>query len=202
MRLPSPSPKLVSRLLVAASLVGLASLGPRPAAASCIEQPPIEDAVADPQRIVFVGTVIRTLDQDTEALFHVEEIWSGPALPEWLWVDGSSASDPGPFEPVNPTSSVDTSFQSGVRYLAFPHDLVWPDGSELQRFGSVGDSTCSLTQPWSPELAAFRPDRVRSPFANAAPSAGFPIELLGVGAAVALVAALSLVALRASRRRA
>jgi hypothetical protein len=178
---------------------------PAEARARCGGTRPLAEDVADPEQIAFVGTVERTNEGGFQALFRVEEVWSGPDLPVWLWVDGSIMSDPGPFDDFfGIFAAIEEDARDwvlGERYLVFPWNPVWPDGDELARYGSTADSSCSNTQPWDEAFADLRPATVRAPFAVDQPGGSIPVPVLIAGAGVLVLAAgVGAMALRARRR--
>ncbi|TMB95239.1 MAG: hypothetical protein E6J40_12475 [Chloroflexi bacterium] len=137
--------RLLASLIVVAA-VTVASVVP--AAASCASGGPrsIGDQIAS-SSIVFVGTVLYTSDQDRVARVKVESIWKGPSMAAYVYVHGSPVSGPFTF------SSVDRRYQAGQRYLFVPVNDRMP----------FDDNSCSLTQPYTSELAALAPRGARSP---------------------------------------
>ena len=160
---------------------------PSGAAASCIAPPPLPEAIEQAQ-VVFVGTVVDLTNNDRTAAFKVDEIWKGE-VDAMVTVVGGAV---GP----NVASSVDRTYVLGTRYLVFPHPAS----------GRLTDSSCSLTQPYTDDLAAFRPDDARPPDLPAEPvatperAAGLPVTSGPDGApggtppwqAIALAAAAAL----------
>lgn len=159
-------------LLMLAAAMAVLVTTPRPAMASCIAPPPLDQAIAQAP-MVFVGTVEAVEDGGAVATFAVEEVWVGDDLTR-VTVQGA--------QDFGSVTSVDRSFMAGERYLVFPT----PEGSVLK------DNSCSSTQVWSEELAAFRPADARTVDAGATgdaeepPTSGVPWAL--VGALAALVA--------------
>ena len=137
--------RLLASLIVAGAI---AMAGAGATSASCAGGGPrsIGDELAA-QPVVFVGTVIYTSDQDRVARVSVEAIWRGPSMPAYVYVHGSPVS--GPFT----ATSVDRHYQSGHRYLFVPLNDHMP----------FDDNSCSLTQPYTAELAALAPHDARSP---------------------------------------
>jgi hypothetical protein len=114
------------------------------ALASCAEPPPIERELAPGERIVFVGVVLDLASDNRWAMVRVEERWfRAEGLPEIVQVRA------GP-EPGSATSA-DRHFERRA-YLFFASA-----GTTY-----LEDNACSLTQPWSPELARFRPAELQS----------------------------------------
>ena len=116
--------------------IALAST-PAPAAARCVEPPPIGEAIriAD---VVIVGTVTAVAEEGTRATVRVEEIWRGPALAAEVVVWGGPGG----------RTSVDRTYEAGKRYL---FTISLGEGSRLT------DSLCSSTIEWDPRLEAIRP---------------------------------------------
>ena len=139
----------------ALSLLATAALVlPSSALADCAERPPIDQVLATAD-IVFVGTVTATTNQDRRATVTVEEVWRGPDLPVSLTVIG------GP--DANSATSIDRTFQIGVKYLFFPYqdaDIGFHPGAL-----ELVDNSCSLTTPWTADLALHRPAVTRPPVA-------------------------------------
>lgn len=159
----------------AAALVVLA--GTPPAAASCAEPPPLEDALADAP-IAFLGTAV-DVQEGTLARFQVHEVWSGPELIEVTVRGGEGAGI---------TTSVDRTFVEGERYLVLPY----ADGADLR------DNACTRTQVWDDDLARFRPADARTVDASA--GEGEPAAADGSAASSLpwLLAALGALALTAA----
>jgi hypothetical protein len=126
--------------------------------------------------VVFVGTVTSTSYAGRKATVLVETIWYGPDLPAQVEVIGSPA--------LNAATSVDRSFQQGARYLFVPTNNQSP----------FQDNACSATQPYTPEIAAYKPEGAREVHAPATvqdtsplrfwPWLLLPIAAAGVGLAV------------------
>lgn|SRR5262245_63447216 len=149
------------RALLAPSLLpaGLLLAAPGTALADCMQPAPIEQAVKTAD-IVFVGTVDDTAQGQRWASVTVEEVWRGPDQPKHVVIKGGPAG--------NTATSVDRSFEVGVKYIFLPY--VDPEGSGL------ADNTCTNTQPWADEMKAIRPADFRQPLESAAPtSAGFDL---------------------------
>lgn len=169
-------------ILLAAALAVLATT-PRPALASCISPPPLDEAIAQAP-MVFVGTVEAVEHGGGVATFAVEEVWVGDDLTR---VTVHGAQEPGA------VTSIDRTFMAGERYLVFP----MPEGSVLK------DNSCTSTQVWSEELAAFRPADARTVDAGAAPgdaeessTGGAPWALVGALAALVVVGGATGIVLR------
>ena len=122
--------------------IGVLVTGAGRASASCAAAPALEEGIRR-AGVVFVGTVVSTANVDRFAVVAVEEVWKGPSLPAQVEVRGTSVPDG-----ADMFTSVDRSFQAGVRYL-----FVLADGTGPP----FADNNCSLTQEWRPELAAYRP---------------------------------------------
>jgi hypothetical protein len=135
----------------AAALLSLAAFGvtgTSAALASCAQQPSLPEQVAA-SPMVFVGTVVSTSDNDRVARVEVESIWKGPSLPAYVDVHGSPVS--GWFA----VSSVDRTYRSGERDIF----VLFSDQQPLQ------DNSCSATQPYTAEVAAFAPSNTKPPAA-------------------------------------
>lgn len=180
---------LAARRAVAAQLaliVLLAAGGSRPALASCVAPPDVEQAVRTSD-IVFVGTVSATSNGNRWAEVVVQEVWRGADMPATVVVQGGPAG--------NTMTSVDRSFQVGTTYLFFPY--VDPSSTAL------ADNNCSSTTEWTEDLARLRPADVRQPLGGepTAP-AGLDVEaLLPLGLAVVVFGALLVVGLLARGRQ-
>jgi hypothetical protein len=129
--------------LVAALLI--AFIVPGGAAASCIQPPPLDEAMASAD-VVFVGTVTGVANHDRTATVLVHEVWKGPDMASTVRVLG------GP-EDENTGSSVDRMYTAGTRYLFVV---------QIEQ-GRLSDSACSSTQEMTPDLAVARPAVVRTP---------------------------------------
>jgi hypothetical protein len=95
---------------------------------------------------VFVGTVIRTSNNDRVARVRVESVWKGPAVPTFVTVSGTPAQG-------SAATSVDRSFAVGQRYLLVPSTGSSP----------FQDSSCSATQLYSTQLDALKPATAQAP---------------------------------------
>lgn len=147
---------------------------PAVARADCQPASSIEEALAAAE-IAFVGTVVAAADAAPRAAFSVEEVWVGQLA---ATVDVRGMGDDGFMED-------DRQWTLGVRYLVIPY----VEARVLR------DNICSATVEWREELAALRPP-------NAHPPGGpdvitdVPFQLLVVGGAAVLIAAVSIVAFR------
>jgi hypothetical protein len=156
--------------------------------ASCAQQPSLREQIAG-SPMVFVGTVISTSDNDRVAHVSVESIWKGPVLPAYVDVHGSPVSGLFSF------SSVDRTYRAGERDIF----VLFSDQQPLQ------DNSCSATQPYTSEVAAFAPSNAKSP---APLTAGEQIQnlvsehwlALGIALVIAAGAFVGLRRLRLSRR--
>lgn len=142
--------RLTAQLAVLGGLAAALTV-PRGVAASCIAPPPLPQAIEQAE-VVFVGTVVDLTNNDRTAAFKVDAIWKGEVDAVVTVVGGAV----GP----NVASSVDRTYVLGTRYLVFPHPAN----------GQLTDSSCSLTQPYTDDLAAFRPDDARVPSRPSGPS--------------------------------
>ena len=132
-----------------ATLLALAALGlvgTAGARASCAGPPSVQEQIAS-ARLVFVGTVAFTSDNDRVARVKVESIWKGPNLPAYVYVHGSPIS--GPFT----ATSVDRTYRPGERDLF----VLFSDREPFQ------DNNCSATQPYTAELSSLAPADARPP---------------------------------------
>lgn len=141
------------------------------AAAACLPPADLGIAIASGE-VVIVGIADRVENSGRWATVRVEERWYGAgSVGEAVAVHG------GP-EPGTATSA-DRTFEAGGRYL-----FVTTAAN-----GFLVDNLCTVTQPWSAELARYRPRGVE-PVADRPPSDpafALPPELVPV---IALFAAL------------
>jgi hypothetical protein len=150
------SPSRVLR--VVAGVAALAFLlTPSAVLADCMMPAPVKEA-AQTAEVVFIGTVTETTNRDSWASVAVEEIWRGPDLPATVVVKGGSGGDG--------ISSVDRSFQAGVKYLFFPY---------ADEQGDLADNSCTNTIEWSADLAQVRPASVRQPVGSNEEKGGFDV---------------------------
>jgi hypothetical protein len=166
--------RLLSIVATLAAYASLAMVSAPNAQASCAMPPGVEQA-ARAADVVFVGTVASTSNRDLWATVVVEEVWRGPDQPRTVLVKGGAGGDM--------MTSVDRTFEVGVRYLFFPSPNA--DG--------FSDDACSSTMPWSDELLALRPEDARQPIGAAEPDPGSDVGGLVAPIAVAIVVALALV---------
>lgn len=172
------------------------------ASASCAEIPPLERAVEEAP-ILFVGTVTDTTNADRWATVTVEEVWKGKGIGRAVEVRAGPKDPPGP---LMSASSVDRTYQEGVRYLFFPY--------RARRGTTLSDSSCSSTTRFTSALERYRPASAHEPGPGGNdPDPGSPFEqddalqrpwwvaavlLLGFGGISVLVLSIS----RARRRAA
>jgi hypothetical protein len=103
----------------------------------------------DPTTMVFVGTVADTQTFEQNALFHVEEVWYGGPVPEYI---AGIQSEP------NQIFSTSVLFQQGDRYV-----VVGRRDGELVRIG------CDTVQPYTRYLEV-RKDQTQSRVSEPTPS--------------------------------
>ena len=157
-------------------------LAPGATLASCAEFPPIAEHL-DRAEVVFVGTVIGLVHDGRTAEVAVEEVWRGQEVPPRVTVYGAAV----PEDPSMMTS-VDRTYQSDARYL---FAVTLEDGR-------LRDDSCTATQEWTDDLAAFRPTSVATPEpAEEGPLDGPPAPAVGIALAVLAIGAISLLAFRA-----
>jgi hypothetical protein len=177
----------MTKALVAAllALSGFLVIGTAGAQASCAMPPSLQEQISTAP-LVFVGTVVSTSDDDRVAHVRVESIWKGPTLSAYVDVHGSPVSG------FNVHSSVDRMYRAGDRDIFILFSDSWP----------YQDNSCSATQPYTAEIAAFAPADARPP----APVT--PVEQvqnwviqygLPVGVALVVIAAAAFIGFR--RRR-
>lgn len=162
------------------------ALGVAPVAASCALPPGEQGPRWEDAEIAIVGTVRAVADHDRVATVVVEEIWRGPDLPAEVTIRGGFATG-------DAFTSGDRMFQVGTRYV---FDVVRDEAS-----GDLQDNACSLTAPWSAEMAALRPADARSVAVEASSVADTPdltgwLGILGVVGVVAVVLLLAAVGIR------
>jgi hypothetical protein len=119
--------------------------------ASCAVSPLVSVAdVINASKVVFVGSVLYTTDENRSARVKVESIWKGPKLPTYVDVHGAAPGS-GPFS----ASEGDRHYQSGQRYLFVPRNGSPP-------FDDYGE--CDFgAQLYTAELAAYAPPDVTAP---------------------------------------
>jgi hypothetical protein len=174
-------------LIPVLALALLAGAGTAAQASCAAPQPPGDQIKA--AAVVFIGTVVYTTDADRVARVRVESIWKGPNLAAYVDVHGSPVS--GPFA----ASSVDRTYQPGVRYLFVLYSADQP----------LQDNSCTGTQPYTPDLAALAPLNARpgpeatplDAIQNFAGQHGWVVALI----AIALVTAVAATILNRRRRR-
>lgn len=166
-------------MLVAATLAAAP-----PAAALCAGIP---DARAELQRggVAFVGTATYVTGERW-ATFHVEDVWSGDDLPEWLEVAGTTTEKPRLLYAFANVGSTDRWWIAGTKYLVFPQRMD----------GRLVDGNCSGTTVWRDGLADLRPATAHAPVPAPAPLSWVP-----VAAGAILLLALPFVWLAAARPR-
>ena len=159
-------------LRVAAGVAALAFLlTPSVALADCMMPLPVKEAALKAD-ILFVGTVTETTHNNSWASVAVEEVWRGPDLPAAVVVKGGPGGDA--------ITSVDRSFQAGVKYLFFPY---------ADEQGALADNSCTNTMEWSADLAQIRPAEVRQPLGTTEEAGGFDLGGVVAPLGVALLVA-------------
>lgn len=167
------------RSLLALAPISLALLlaSPGAALADCLPPPPLEQAVQTAD-VVFVGTVTETANRNTWASVAVEEVWRGPDQPMSVVIKGGPGG--------NAATSVDRTFEVGVKYLFFPY--VDPQAG-------LSDNSCTNTQPWTEAMVALRPAEPRAPIGETNAPGGQGIDLGGFVGPVVLVVVVFVVML-------
>jgi hypothetical protein len=167
--------------------LGVALLALPPAVlADCMMPPPVEEA-AQTAEIVFVGTVVETMNRNSWASVAVEEVWRGPDHPMNVVVKGGSGGDM--------ISSVDRAFEPGMKYLFFPY---------ADETGGLADNSCTNTVQWSADLAQLRPADARQPLGAPGAEGGFDVAgvIAPLGVAILVATALLVTGLLARGRSA
>jgi hypothetical protein len=180
-----------ARVALALALLALPATLASPAItlADCMMPPPIAEAVKSAD-MVFLGTVTSTANRNSWATVEIEEVWVGPDMPAEVLIKGGPAG--------NAATSVDRSFEAGMKYLFFPYidegGEVRP--GELPELASgLADNSCTPTTQWSVDLEALRPADVRAPLGATTTTESTGIDLSGLVAPIAaglVVAALLL----------
>lgn len=142
------------RLLLPLALALLLLTGaPSGTDASCATAPSTEAGLAAAD-VVFIGTVADVSRRDSTATFAVDEVWRGDALPAVVTVHGAAENAP---------AEDDRAWRLGGRYLV----AATNDG------GTLRDTACSASQPWTDALAALRPADAHPPV-DQTPTSGPP----------------------------
>jgi len=128
-----------------------------------------DDPLSTDANFIFLGTVAETAAHEQNALIHVEEIWRGGPLPEWLPVIG--------IDNRNLLWEDQTQFIRGERYLV----VAYRQGTVVRPRG------CGYTTLYSAALAALRPSAPSRPSSVPRPILWEPgaIPWLGLGIVVA-----------------
>lgn len=169
-------------LLLAAVLAPVLGLfaGGSGAAASCAVSPQQTPSSFATAPVVFVGTVVATSNGDREATVRVESIWRGTEMLTYVRISGTP-------EPGAQATSIDRTYQLGMRYLFVPENSSSP----------FQDDNCTATQLYTTALASQAPSAARPPHPGGDPSPPGPNVLpwieMGV---VTLLVALGLTAWR------
>jgi len=132
---------LILAVLVLAGLVR----GPTAVVASCAAIPQLGPAIRDAPA-VFVGTVTSVDHGGRVATVHVEDVWKGRV--------GADVQVVGTPELNAAATSVDRFYSAAQKYLFIP----FAGGGD-----SYQDNSCTLTQPYSVGLAAYRPSDASAP---------------------------------------
>ena len=169
---------------LSAALSAALMSSPGIALADCMAPPPVDVAVKSAD-IVFVGTVTEVANGNRWATVSVDEIWAGPDLPNPLLIKG------GP--DANTATSVDRSFEVGVRYLFFPYVDNGGEAAPLQAAG-LSDNSCTSTQPMTDEITTLRPADARlGSVSNEGEARAFDFgPLLSIGGFVLVVVTIML----------
>jgi len=145
-------------------LVGAWLLGSAPMAAALCADIPDPRTELGRGGVAFVG-VATYVTGERWATFHVEEVWSGDELPEWLEVAGTQIEKPGLPYVFASVGSTDREWDGGTRYLVFPEQF---DGQQV-------DGDCSGTTEWHDDLAELRPATAHAPVPGPGPLAWVPV---------------------------
>jgi hypothetical protein len=132
-----------SAVVIAVTAAVWAGVASSPVLASCAALPSLRESLKTAD-VVFVGTVQSTSNADRWAAVEVDEVWKGSDVPKEVEVRG------GPEDPAGPlgvASSVDTTYEPGVRYLFVPVNSGPP----------YRDNSCTPTRRYAPVLDRFRP---------------------------------------------
>ena len=121
------------------------------ASGACLGEQSPWDPPTNPATVIFVGTVVETEAYEQNALMHVEEVWFGGPLPEYVALIQQ--------EQRNTYSSGSEEFRLGERYIA---------GGE--RNGDRIQMNCVLTGPYTSAMALRAPSRVTEPSPAARPA--------------------------------
>lgn len=143
-----------SKLSVWIGSVSLALIvlgAPGSAVASCVQPPPLTEAVGEAD-VVFVGLVTEVSNRQRNAVVEVEVVWKGD-VDERVEVRGGPQRN-------DTISSVDAAYNEGERYLFVPYE----GEGDLFR-----DNACTSTQPYEDDLADLRPADAAAP-ASPSPS--------------------------------
>jgi hypothetical protein len=157
---------LILAVLVLAGLVR----GPTAVLASCAAIPQLGPAIRNAPA-VFVGTVTSVDHGGRVATVHVEDVWKGRV--------GANVQVVGTPELNAAATSVDRIYSAGQKYLFIP----FAGGGDRYQ-----DNNCTLTQPFSVGLAAYRPSAAAAPKPAAETSSWTP--LAGVGGLIVLIAGM------------
>ena len=163
-------------------------LAASPASASCAAAPTVEQGLSTSD-LVFVGTVKTLTNRGRWPTFQLEQLWKGTPGTNRIEVHAGPADPPGPNEVA---TSVDRTYELGVRYLVMARD---PEAAGFQRlYGSSNryeDNICSATRPYATALDCFRPkSHLPLPAAPEAPVAAPVTTARGSNDPTRLVAAV------------
>ena len=153
-----------------------------PAAAVCSRLAGDDPVPSDAQYVV-VGTVAETEAHGQNALIHVDDVWRGGPLPEWMSLIGTT--DP------NMLWEDTTQFSVGTRYLV----VADREGNVIRPRG------CGYTTPYTAAFAGYRPASASSPYPVPRPAEWPPGTgpWVWLGAVAVLVAGALLVGFGRSR---
>jgi hypothetical protein len=157
------------------------------AAASCAAGRPFAQAITTADT-VFLGMVVATTNGGRVARVRVDQVWRGLAIPAVVVVNGRYAGPGAPPDQPGWASSEDRHYLLGQRYLFLPLNDVSP----------FQDSPCTLTRPYTADLAREAPAAVSAPDPLLPTPLPFPSSTLGVGSpsqenmATGLLAAVSM----------
>lgn len=121
------------------SLALIALGAPGSAVASCVQPPPLTEAVGEAD-VVFVGLVTEVSNRQRNAVVEVEVVWKGD-VDERVEVRGGPQRN-------DTISSVDAAYNEGERYLFVPYE----GEGDLFR-----DNACTSTQPYEDYFEELRP---------------------------------------------
>jgi hypothetical protein len=158
--------------VITALVIALTVMGPP--SAGCPRVGTVQDKL-ELASVAFVGRVDSVSDDGETASVRVEQVWKGGPVLDQVTIVAEGFS-----------------YRENMRYLFMPDR----DGGRFR-----DSATCTLTQPYSAEVAQFAPETVTLPRRSSSGSSGMAVQGAIAGAVVLIGLTVAIVVTRLRRWR-